>query len=290
MKWIRDKWAPNGAATTVKVVKEIESYHSEYQKIDVYETAKLGKMLLLDDIIMLTEFDEFAYHEMIAHPALHVHPKVKNALVIGGGDGGTVREILKHPDIQNIHVCEIDEEVILVCKKHFPALSSGFDDPKVKIFFEDGAVFVQKRKNEYDLIIVDSSDPIGPAEVLFKERFYRNMFDALTEDGITVTQSEGMFFDKETIRKLFTFNRSIFPILYYYFTLVPTYPSGTIGFSFCSKKYHPVIDIHTKKEITTLYYTPDIHKASFVLPKFMEDVVKSNVSIPNRKRVQADQY
>jgi len=104
MKWIRDKWAPNKAAINVKVVKQLESYRSEFQKIDVYETAKLGKMLLLDDIIMLTEYDEFAYHEMIAHPSLHVHPKVKKVLVIGGGDGGTVREILKHSDIQEIHV------------------------------------------------------------------------------------------------------------------------------------------------------------------------------------------
>jgi spermidine synthase len=277
MKWIRDKWAPNGAAINVKVVKQLESYRSEFQKIDVYETAKLGKMLLLDDIIMLTEYDEFAYHEMIAHPSLHVHPNVNKVLVIGGGDGGTIREILKHSDIQEIHVCEIDEEVISVCKKHFPTLASGFDDPKVKIFFEDGAVFVQERKNEYDLIIVDSSDPIGPAEVLFQEQFYRNMFDALKEDGITVTQSEGMFFDRETIRKLFTFNRNIFPILYYYFTMVPTYPSGTIGFSFCSKKHHPIKDIYTKNRITTKYYTPDIHKASFILPKFMEDIVQSGV-------------
>ena len=273
MKWIRDKWAPNGAAINIEVVKHLESYHSKFQKIDVYETAKLGKVFLLDDIIMLTEYDEFAYHEMIAHPALHVHPKVKKVLVIGGGDGGTVREILKHSDIQEIHVCEIDEEVISVCKKHFPTLASAFDDPKVKIFFEDGAVFVQERKNEYDLIIVDSSDPIGPAEVLFQEQFYRNMFDALKENGIIVTQSEGMFFDRETIRKLFAFNRNIFPILYYYFTMVPTYPSGTIGFSFCSKKYHPIKDLYTKKGISTRYYTPDIHKASFILPKFMESIV-----------------
>jgi spermidine synthase len=273
MKWIRDKWAPNGAAINIEVVKHLESYHSKFQKIDVYETAKLGKVFLLDDIIMLTEYDEFAYHEMIAHPALHVHPKVKKVLVIGGGDGGTVREILKHCDIQEIHVCEIDEEVISVCKKHFPTLASAFDDHKVKIFFEDGAVFVQERKNDYDLIIVDSSDPIGPAEVLFQEQFYRNMFDALKENGITVTQSEGMFFDRETIRKLFAFNRNIFPILYYYFTMVPTYPSGTIGFSFCSKKYHPIKDLYTKKGISTRYYTPDIHKASFILPKFMESIV-----------------
>ena len=277
MKWIRDKWAPNGAAINVKVVKQLESYRSEFQKIDVYETAELGKMLLLDDIIMLTEYDEFAYHEMIAHPALHVHPQANKVLVIGGGDGGTVREILKHSDIREIHVCEIDKEVISVCRKHFPALASGFDDPKVTIFFEDGAVFISERKHEYDLIIVDSSDPIGPAEVLFQEQFYRNMFDALKEDGITVTQSEGMFFDRETIRKLFAFNRNIFPILYYYFTMVPTYPSGTIGFSFCSKKHHPIKDIYTKNRITTKYYTRDIHKASFILPKFMEDIVQPGV-------------
>ncbi len=273
MKWIRDGWAPNGAATSVKTDKHLESYHSGFQKIDVYETEKLGKMLLLDDVIMLTGFDEFAYHEMIVHPALHVHPNVKKVLVIGGGDGGTVREVLKHSEIEKVHVCEIDKEVISVCKKHFPTLASAFDDPKVMIFYEDGAVFVRERKNEYDLIIVDSSDPIGPAEVLFQEQFYKNIFHTLKKDGIAVTQSEGMFFDRDTIGKLFAFNRKIFPVLYYYFTMVPTYPSGTIGFSFCSKKHHPIKDIHKKYKITTRYYTMDIHRASFILPKFMEDAI-----------------
>jgi spermidine synthase len=263
----------NGRAFKIQYKQLLESYRSPFQKIDIYESVPFGKLLVHDGVLMLTEFDEPHYHEMIVHPALNVYPEPRNVLVVGGGDGGTLREILKHKEVRTAHLCEIDGDVIRLCKKHFPNLALGFDDPKVKIFCEDGAVFVQERKNEYDLIIVDSSDPIGPAEVLFQEQFYKNMFDALKENGISVSQSEGMFFDREIIRKLFAFNGNIFPILYYYFTMVPTYPSGTIGFSFCSKKHHPIKDLFTKKGVTTRYYTPDIHKASFILPKFMEDIV-----------------
>jgi spermidine synthase len=259
-----------GRALKIKVKKLLESHRSQFQKIDIYDTVPYGKMLVHDDVIMLTEFDEAHYHEMIVHVALNVYPDPQRVLVIGGGDGGALREVLKHKEVRTAHLCEIDGEVIRLCKKHFPNLSCSFQDSRVEVFCEDGAEFVKKRENDYNIIIVDSSDPIGPAEVLFQENFYRNMSNALTDDGIVVTQSESFLYHKSIIRNVASFCRKIFPRYYYYYTLVPTYPSGLIGFSFCSKRYDPIADFKPE-EVDALhdlkYYNKDIHKAAFVLPR-----------------------
>jgi spermidine synthase len=257
----------------------LESHRSKFQKIDIYDTLSFGKMLVHDDVIMLTEFDESHYHEMIVHPALTVHPKPERILVIGGGDGGTLREVLKHKDVHTAHLCEIDGDVIELCKKHFPNLSCSFKDARTQVFLEDGAEFVKKHKNYYNVIIVDSSDPIGPAEVLFQENFYRNMYDALTDDGIVVTQSESFLYHKKIIGNIASFNKKIFPLYSYYYTMVPTYPSGVIGFSFCSKKYEPIAGFNPERADALKdlkYYNQEIHKAAFVLPtafsKFLKEV------------------
>lgn len=257
--------------------KLLESHRSQFQKIDIYDTISFGKMLVHDDVIMLTEFDEAHYHEMIVHPALSVHPEPRKVLVIGGGDGGTLREVLKHKDVRTAHLCEIDGDVIELCKKHFPNLSNSFQDPRTEVFCEDGAEFVKKHKNYYNVIIVDSSDPIGPAEVLFQENFFRNMYDALTDDGIVITQSESYLYHKDIIRNIVSFNKKIFPLYRYYYTMVPTYPSGVIGFSFCSKKYDPLEDFNPEraKALKALkYYNTGIHKAAFALPKAFSDFLK----------------
>jgi spermidine synthase len=256
-----------GKKLKVQYESLIESVQTPFQKIDVYQTMPFGKMLVHDGVIMLTEFDESHYHEMIAHVPLHVHPAPEKILVIGGGDGGTMREVLHHREVATAHLCEIDEQVVQICRKHLPALSTSFDDPRVELFFEDGAKFVEKRENFYDIIIVDSSDPIGPAEVLFQKEFYQNMHRALKTDGIVVTQSESFLYHMHIIQEIAVFSRKIFPIYHYYYTMVPTYPSGVIGFSFCSKQYHPIKDMKEKSIDGLAYYTPDIHKAAFSLPK-----------------------
>jgi len=272
--WIKDKWDERkGRSISIKIKNKTYSCKSKYQNIDVYDTECFGRMLMLDNVIMLTEFDEFAYHEMIAHVPLNTHPDAKDVLIIGGGDGGTAREVLKHR-VENVDMCEIDEEVVEVSKEYLPFTSSSFDDPRLKLYFEDGANFVNKRKIEYDLIIIDSSDPIGPAEVLFKEKFYEDLSKALKNEGIAVSQSESMFYDKHTIKELFSFNKKIFPIVKYYYTLVPTYPSGTIGFSFCSKKYNPLVDFNSNSIQGLKYYNKDIHKASFKVPEFISRTIK----------------
>ncbi|MDD9954316.1 MAG: polyamine aminopropyltransferase [Candidatus Woesearchaeota archaeon] len=263
MTWIRDKWDERkgrGLSVDATLLDEVQS---DFQNIAVYNSKAFGKMLLLDGVINVTEFDEFAYHEMLVHVPLTVHPNPKKVLVIGGGDGGTVRELLKHY-VEEIHVCEIDKEVVSIAKKHFPSLAQAFDDPKVTIFHEDGAKFIKNK--QYDIILVDSSDPWGPAEALFTEEFYSTMHNALADNGIAVTQSEAMFYDKELIQKIQTFSKKIFPIVHYYYTMVPTYPSGSIGFSFCSKgPQHKA----QKNVPNCTYYTKEIHDAAFILPKFM---------------------
>ncbi len=249
----------------------LETHHSCFQKIDVYDTVAYGKMLVHDNVIMLTEFDEAHYHEMIAHVAMNTHPNPEHIAIIGGGDGGTLREVLKHGSVKTVHLCEIDGAVITICKKHFPNLADSFADPRVEVFEEDGATFIQKRQDCYDLIIVDSSDPIGPAEVLFQERFYKNMYNALQADGIVITQSESFMFHETIIADIVAFNKKIFPLYYYYFTMVPTYPSGVIGFSFCSKQYDPILNFNAERAQTLpglKYYNAEIHKAAFVLPRF----------------------
>jgi len=269
--WFEEKLElDKGRCIRIEYKKLLESYKSKFQKIDIYDTVPFGKMLVHDDVIMLTEFDEANYHEMIAHVPFNVHPNPEKILIIGGGDGGTLKESLKHPEVKTAHVCEIDRDVIRLCKKYFPYLSSGFDNSKVEVFFKDGAEFVKEKENFYQVIIVDSSDPIGPAEILFQEDFYNNIYRALTQDGILVTQSESFLYHWNIIKNIASFKKKIFPVYYYYYTLVPTYPSGMIGFSFCSKKYDPIADFKLKKAdilYDLKYYNKHIHKAAFTLPQ-----------------------
>jgi spermidine synthase len=273
--WIRDHWdEKRGSSITVMASGMLAKRKTRFQTIEIYDTEGCGRVMMIDGIIMLTESDEFAYHEMITHPAMHVHPDPKQVLVIGGGDGGAVREILKH-NVDEVHLCEIDADVISISKEFFPSIACGLCDPRVKIFTDDGAEFINNKAGYYDVILVDSTDPVGPAEVLFREPFYRAMNNALTENGIASTQSEGIYYDLDTIIQLFSFTRKIFPVVEYYYTMVPTYPSGTIGFSFCSKKLHPLRDRADKGIKGLKYYNDSIHNSAFVLPEFARMALKT---------------
>ena len=200
----------HGCRIGIKIKDVLCHFRSAFQEIAVFDTERLGRMLVLDGITMLTEFDEFAYHEMIAHVPLAVHPAPQNVLVIGGGDGGTAREVLKHPDVKRVDVCEIDEDVIKVCRRYLPTLASSFDDDRVRVLFEDGARYVQEHPRCYDVIIVDSTDPVGPGQVLFQRKFYEDMKSALRDGGIAVTQCESMYFHKDVIRGVYSSVRSIY--------------------------------------------------------------------------------
>ncbi len=256
----------------IKIRQTLWTETSEFQRIAVLETWGMGRMLVLDGIIMVTEFDESGYHEMISHPALLTHPNPKNVLVIGGGDGGTVREAVKHPGVEKVHLCEIDQRVVEVCKEFMPGIASGLKDPRVECFYEDGAAFVRNRPNTYDVILVDSSDPIGPAEVLFKEQFFRDLHASLKPDGIVVTQCESYFYHTDFIADILSSVMKIYPVCGYYSTTVPTYPSGVIGFSYCSRKPHPLddLDVERAAKLPDLnYYSPALHNKAFVLPEFV---------------------
>ncbi|HDP93914.1 MAG TPA: polyamine aminopropyltransferase [Candidatus Aminicenantes bacterium] len=266
-----------GRALRIRTRKLLEKVRSDFQEIRVYETDAFGRMLVHDGVIMLTEFDEAHYHEMIAHVALVTHPSPRDILVVGGGDGGTLREVLRHPLVQSAHLCEIDPMVVEVCRKHFPGLAFSFNDPRVSLHFDDGAEFVKRHSAAFDVIFVDSSDPIGPAEVLFEKEFYHSMRSALKPGGIVITQSESFMYHAELIEKIAAFCRTIFPLYRYYYALVPTYPSGLIGFSFCSLGPDPLNDINPER-IAALgrmrYYSAEIHRSAFTLPARAEEIFK----------------
>lgn len=268
-----------GQAMALKVEKVLHVEQSKYQNILVFKSTDHGNVLVLDNYIQVTENDEFAYLEMIAHLGLNSHPNPKRALVIGGGDGGVLREILKHSSIEEAWLCDIDESVIEVSKKYLPRLSKSYEDSRVRVHIGDGFEFLAKYKNTFDVIITDSSDPEGPGESLFQKPYYDLLNRALTEKGVITTQAENIWLHMLLISKLKKDCKAIFPIVEYAYTMIPTYPSGSIGFMVCCKD--PTINI--KKPIRAdqfvsdnlKYYTKEIHEASFVLPKFADEILNN---------------
>jgi spermidine synthase len=244
-----------------------------FQKIEIVDSYDFGRMLVLDGIINMTEKDEFVYHEMMTHVPLLSHPNPRGVLVIGGGDGGTVREVLKHPDIERVDLVEIDRAVVKACKQFFPAISSGFGDPRVTVHFEDGTRFVPQHRNTYDVVILDATDPVGPGQGLYRESFYVDCLNSLIEDGNLVAHSGSVFFDPDIVTSVSSRLRKVFPLVKIFITSMPSYASGIWSFVFCSKKYDPIDDFQKKRyqqsNLTTRYYNADIHRASFALPSFM---------------------
>ncbi len=264
---------------SIKVDRQLVSKKSEFQRIDVFDSFEFGRILTLDGFLMLTEKDEFIYHEMIVHVPMAVNPQAKKILVIGAGDGGTVRELTKYETIEKIDVAEIDKLVVDICKEHLPQTASKFDDARVHLFFEDGLKFVRSKTNEYDLIIVDSTDPFGPGEGLFTREFYGNCFNALKEGGILVNQHESPYYpeDAKAMKRAHRQIFAAFPYCAVYQAHIPTYPSGHWLFGFASKKFDPVIDLDADKwnslKIKTKYYNTDLHKGSFALPTYVKELL-----------------
>ena len=279
--WFSEMHTPN-VKLSIRVDKQVYSGQSEYQRIDVFNSPEFGRFLVLDGYMMRTQKDEFIYHEMITHVPLAVHPRAKDILVIGGGDGGVVRELVKYDDIESIDLVEIDEEVTRVCKEYLPFTACSFDDPRVQLHFEDGLKFVRSVKDKYDLIIVDSTDPFGPGEGLFTREFYGNCYKALHEDGIMVNQHESPFYTEDAIACQRAHKRIVesFPKAKVYQAHIPSYPSGHWLFGFASKKYHPLRDLNEKKwnarGIKCRYYTTTLHKGAFYIPAYVEELL-SNV-------------
>ncbi|MGE5415574.1 MAG: polyamine aminopropyltransferase [Acidobacteriota bacterium] len=257
-----------------RIEKTIHEEKTEYQDLAIVELAHFGRALILDGAVQTTLGDEFIYHEMIVHVALNTHPDPRKVLIIGGGDGGTMREVLKHPTIEQVDLVEIDRRVIEACQEYLPEIASGFTDPRSRVFIEDGIAFVQNNSEKYDVIIIDSSDPIGPAQELFKESFYKDCREILNDDGILVSHAESPVFFQETFLEVIRNMKRLFPVYGLYLTTVPTYISGFWAFVIGSKKYDPVQPTDDKPPIHGLkYYRKEIHKASFVLPPFIEGLL-----------------
>ncbi|MFZ8934249.1 MAG: polyamine aminopropyltransferase [Bacteriovoracaceae bacterium] len=256
-----------------KSLKKLYSQKSEYQQVDVVETKGYGKMLLNDGLVMVTERDEFVYHDMIAHPALFVHPNPKKVLVIGGGDGGTAREVLRHKGVEKCVMVEIDELVVNACKEFIPQTSCVFDNPRLELIIGDGVEYVANTKEKFDVILVDSTDPIGPATPLFGVDFYKNINLILNDDGIVISQAESPYYEVEAQTSLLKVLNQVFQNLFIYNFSNLTYPGGLWSFSFATKKYHPIEDFNEARvkdsELSFQYYNPRIHRSSFSLPQFM---------------------
>ena len=265
---------------SIGVTRQLYSGQSEFQLIEVFESEDFGRFLALDGFMMLTEKDEFIYHEMIVHVPMAVHPNPRNILIIGGGDGGAVRELCRYKSVEHIDLVEIDEQVVQVCKEHLPTVASDLDDSRVKIHYEDGLRYIRRFTDYYDLIIVDSTDPFGPGEGLFTKEFYGNCNKALKEDGILSNQHESPFYplDASAVRQIHKRMITSFPLCRVYQAHIPTYPSGHWLFGFSSKKYHPVKDLDCQKweelGLKTRYYNTKLHKASFALPTYVEELIR----------------
>ena len=267
---------------SIKVDKHLRSAESEYQRIDIFESKEFGRILTLDGYLMVTEKDEYIYHEMITHIPMAVNPDITNVLVIGAGDGGTVRELTRYNHLKNIDMVEIDEMVVEICREYLPQTACRLTDPRVHIFYQDGLRFVRNKENEYDLIIVDSTDPFGVGEGLFTKEFYGNCFKALKDDGILVNQHESTFYTSyaNSMKRAHSRIKSTFPIALVYQAHIPTYPSGHWLFGFASKKYDPRTDLKAdwwnSLGIKTKYYNTILHTGCFAIPNNVRDQLRES--------------
>ncbi len=273
----------------IKIRIESILFHefSDFQEITIYDTLEFGKVLVLDKAVMFAEKNEFVYHEMLGLVPLFSHEKPERILIIGGGDGGVVRECLKNPFVRQIDLVEIDKKVIDVSKEFFPEIACGLDDKRVRILAEDGIEFVKRvnaggiESQKYDVILVDSTDPVGPAEGLFRRDFYEAAAGSLNGRGIFAAQTESPFFNGSLIKDVGKIIEDIYPKRSLYCASIPVYPSGLWSFTTGSKKYDAEIINGSYKDFDFLqleadskYYSREIHPASFILPNFIKEIMK----------------
>jgi spermidine synthase len=265
---------------TLKVKETLFHGQSPFQTLDIIETEAFGRMMLLDGMVMVTERDEFVYHELIAHVPMLTHPNPKRVLVIGGGDGGTVREVLRHPSVEHVVLCEIDGLVIEASKQYLPTMANALSDPRVEIQVADGVAYIATQKAQFDIILIDSTDPLGPGEGLFTEAFYQNVKAALKPGGLMVAQSESPMVDHREMRLMYSLLHKVFPTVIPYVGPIPTYPGGYWSWAFCSEGVQPGEPRPEVAEIEhhTQYYNRAIHQAAFAIPNFMKALVAPNAA------------
>ncbi len=274
--WFTEKY-PNGWGITFKINRALYSGRSKYQRIDVLETVGHGRLLVIDGCVMLTEADEFVYHEMLTHVPLFTHPNPRRVLVIGGGDGGAVREILRHSTVEQVVLVDIDEDVIKVSREFFPTVSCSLDDPRVEVLAEDGVKFLERaEEGTYDVIVVDSTDPVGPAVGLFERPFFEKCFRALTPSGVMAAQSGSPYFQLELVGRVHRTVAEVFPHVRTYIAGTPSY-GGMWTFVIASKGMDPIEGPVREEGFVPdklRYYNYQVHRGAFALPNYIERVIK----------------
>ncbi|MFH1691215.1 MAG: polyamine aminopropyltransferase [Candidatus Omnitrophota bacterium] len=269
----------DGFRQSHQITSVLASKKTKFQDCQLLNTPVFGRMLVLDGVVQTTEKDEFVYHEMLTHIAMLTHPDPKRVLIIGAGDGGILREVLKY-DVEQVTMVEIDADVIEFSKEHLPMIcENAFEDKRAKVLVDDGAKFVEQTKEKFDVVLVDSPDPIGPAKVLFSEKFYNNVFNCLTADGVMARQSGVPVLQGPELSDAVAVLKKVFPKVFVYLASIPTYIGGFFSFVFGSKTYDPTklsLDALKKKYeavgLKSKYYNPEIHLAAFALPNFVKDL------------------
>ncbi len=286
--WVTER--NQGTAFSFKVESVIESKQTDFQKLDVLKTSTYGNLMLLDGLVMTTERDEYVYHEMISHvPLCALAKPAKRVLIIGGGDGGTLREVLRHPSVEEVVLCEIDGAVIEAGRKHFPTIGCAFDDPRATVLVADGVAYMKDAKPEsFDVILIDSTDPIGPGVGLFTQEFYTNAKNALTPHGILTAQTESPFADHVGMSRIYDVLHDVFDYVTAYYGTIPTYPGHLWTWSFCTKsaEVNPwdsilaeyVASLETP-ESPLKYYNYDLHHGAFAHPTLMKQLVRPSLII-----------
>ncbi len=267
-------------AFSVRYVNKLYDEMSDFQRIEIYETEMMGRVLVLGGCFMVTQKDAFIYHEMLVHPVMMAAGNAKNVLVIGGGDGGTVTEIVKHAGVESVTLCEIDPMVVSACSEFFPVIASGLADPRVTVVNDDGAEYIRNRKGEFDAIFVDSTDPVGPGKALFEVSFYESIRDGLREGGAASFQTESPLFMEDVFAMSVSDLRGTFGKQHAspYLAVVPSYPGGLWSFTFCSVSRDPLKDAPEELPVGIAnqlrYYDPAVHRAAFTLPVFVRKLLE----------------
>jgi len=266
-----------GQFFSLEVEKILFTKKSAFQDILVFKSKNYGNVLVLDGVVQCTERDEFSYQEMITHVPLSCHPNPKSVLIIGGGDGGVAREVLKHESIERVVQCEIDGDVIEAARRFLPTMSASFDNPRLTLNVGDGLAFMRDQKSSFDVIITDSSDPVGPADTLFQQEYYQLLKSALKPGGIVCSQGECLWLSLALVKKMQTFCKQMYPTVGYYHCAVPTYPGGNIGFIICGldekSNFREPLRKFDSKALNLRYYNKDTHRSAFSLPQYAYDVI-----------------
>jgi spermidine synthase len=271
-RWVEEQ-ITDAAAIRYPVVRCLHRSQSAYQTIEIVETSSYGRMLLIDGLVMLSEWDEWIYHEMISHVPLCTHPSAREVLIVGGGDGGTAREVMRHTNVEVCTVAEIDRAVIDACERFLPMTACGFEDTRVKVEVGDGVEFLRRCDRMFDVILVDSSDPVGPATALFGDEFLDLCQERLREDGVLALQVGSPFYHRQSqadvLQRLGRRFRHALP----YTATIPTYPGGLWTFAYAAQQRTP-LPAREIESAALRYYSAEVHRAAFVLPNFLRNLVR----------------